>query len=138
MVITPKVLSPTCILCRGAGTIDYAAFIGLFEELSRLHGPLAGVRLYVDLHGCDSTLNFNEELRIVDYIHEHLALFHGSKWAFVADSLLIYGLGRMGQTLTSDFPFACSVFDSPEQAAAWLGHPGIPQLVALDQAHARE
>lgn len=138
MVITPTVLSPTCILCRGAGMIDYQAFIDLFEELRRLYGPLDGVRLYVDLHGCDSTLDFKEELRIVDYIHDHLALFRGSKWAFVADSLLIFGLGRMGQILTSDFPFTCSVFQSPEQAAAWLGCPEIPEPVATDQINSGE
>lgn len=121
MVITPTVLSPSCIFCRGAGTLDYNAFVELFEELFRLHGPLAGVGLYVDLSGCPSTLEFKEEFRIVDYIRAHLPLMSGSKWAFVIDSLLVYGLARMGQILTSDLPFQYSVFKDPDDAMAWLG-----------------
>lgn len=127
MVITPTYLSPSCIVCRGVGTLDHDAFIELFEELFRIRGPLGGICLYGDLTGCRSTLDFDQEFRIVDYVRAHLPLMSGSKWAFVTDSLLIYGLARMGQILTSDFPFRYAVFNDPDQAITWLGCPELLQ-----------
>ena len=124
MVISPTFLSSDCVLCLGKGTIDYDAFVDLFEELSRVNGPLAGVSLFCNLRGCHSTLDFKSEVRITSYIQAHLPLLSGSRWAFFTDSMLIFGLARMGQILTSDLPFHVSVFQDPDTAANWLGWHG--------------
>lgn len=124
MIISPTYLSRHCILCRGAGTIDYDAFVELFEELVRQHGPLAGATIFCDLRRCHSTLDFRSEIRITSYMQAHLPLLSGARWVFLTDSMLIYGLARMGQILTSDLPFDVSVSQNPEAAADWLGWHG--------------
>jgi len=130
MVISPTFLSSDCVLCLGKGTIDYDAFVELFKELFRVRGPLAGVSLFCDLRDCHSTLDFKSEVRITSYIQAQLPLLRGSRWAFFTDSLLIYGLARMGQILTSDLPFHVSVFQNPDIAADWLGwHGEIRQML---------
>jgi hypothetical protein len=138
MVITPTLLSRSCILCRGVGTIDYDAFIALFEALFRLQGPLAGVNLLGDLRGCHSTLDFRSAFQISEYIRGELPLFSGSRWAFLTDSPLIYGLARMGQIITSDYPFQCAVFDAAEPAMTWLQCADLlrPALEATDASSA--
>lgn len=130
MAFSPTFLSRHCVLCQCTGTIDYDTFVELFEELFRQHGPLAGAALFCDLRGCNSTLDFKSEIRITTYMQAHLPLLSGARWAFFTDSMLIYGLARMGQILTSDLPFHVSVFQNPEAAADWLGwHGGVRETL---------
>ena len=126
MGFTPLPISPTSILCRGSGNVDYNTFLVLFEDLSCLKGTLKGVGILCDVSGCTSTLNFQEELRVFDYVGEHVQFFAGSKWAFLTDSLLLYGLARIGDALAAHLPVEYAVFREAEAAKSWLGWVAVP------------
>jgi hypothetical protein len=71
--------------------------------------------LYCLIRGCHATLDFADELRIMDYIQEHEGLSDASKWAFIVDSELLCNIGHTGGLLVSvsKLPIEFAVFQTP-------------------------
>lgn len=116
-------VSPACLLCREPDTLDFGAFTGLFAELARTYGRLDGVKLFCDLRGAKSPLDFLSQLDLIDYLQKNTDLFVGSMWALIVDTPVIAELAHTGAILISisKLPFEYATFQSVAEAAEWLG-----------------
>ena len=126
-------ISPSLIRCVGGDIIDYDGLIGLLREMSESLGYFADVRFCCDIRGCRSTLDFRQQLRILDYVFKHTRRFAGSRWAIIADSYLLRELADSGGFLVSisNLPFEHAEFETPSSAKEWL-HLSDVELSALD------
>jgi hypothetical protein len=58
--------------------------------------------------------------RLVAFVEANQGAFVGSRWALVAPSPVLFGMGRMSQLLSAKLPISVEVFGDVESAEAWL------------------
>ena len=102
------------------GDINSMNLLPLFEFLE----PSATRLVLWDLRGADYISSISSEITedIVSHLKD-IPVKRGGKSAFVFSSQSDYGIGRTYETYakTEDLPFALAVFQSMEEASAWLG-----------------
>ncbi len=60
---------------------------------------------------------------LVELLQDHRDELDGVRWAFIADSMLSFGMFRMFEAQKVDLPFTTGVFRTPGKAAEWLTVP---------------
>lgn len=98
-------------------------FGGFLAALGRLE-RVGGV---VDTRGLAGFQVSSEAVHTLTVMAEgHDAVFADSRWAFVADQDVVFGMARMYQMLRESAPYEIGVFRSMEEALRWLEGAASP------------
>ncbi len=87
-------------------------------------GPAPPERELVDgrwIHAFD--VDSTRQSDLVDLLVDHRDRLAVTRWGFIADSMVAFGMFRMFEAQKKDLPFETAVFRTPGAAAEWLKVP---------------
>jgi hypothetical protein len=109
------------VVVRYSGTVDYAEICDALDQMVRLPGFRAGLRLVADFRDSTTPLSGEEVRNLARYAKGVDSKWSTTKWALIASNDLTYGLARIYAAQTDDYQVTSQVFRDAREADDWLG-----------------
>ncbi len=109
------------IVLRYRGTVDFREIKHAFDELVLVQGFRSGLCLVADFRQCHTVLTGSDVSELAYHARNTDAKWGSTKWAFLAEKDLTFGLSRMYAALASDCQVTTHTFRSARDADNWLG-----------------
>lgn len=107
------------------GEVSEEDVIAWVEELLRELAGSTRIGGVVDVRHVTTFEISGETIRyLVEMVAKNEFIFAGSRWAFVAEQEVVYGMTRMYQLMRDAAPYELEPFRTIEEARAWLEPPG--------------
>ena len=109
------------IVLRYGGIVDFTELRNVFDELTRIPGFKAGLKVVADFRESKTPLTIAEVRKLADYAKSTDANWGVTKWAVIASEDLTFGLARMYIALTDDYQVTTKGFSQCQRSRALAG-----------------